>query len=94
MYSQTIVSLRLKPYNRTYPLLKCLNRYLHHINRPLYVTTTYLLLLLLFVFHELYTNTLCFAYQLNQDALYNSVMHDDQGIKGVLPQILEKMHAH
>jgi hypothetical protein len=44
----------------------------------------------LFIFYELYTNTLCFACQLNRDALYNSFMHDDKGMKEVLHQALQK----
>jgi hypothetical protein len=45
---QTIVTLRLEPYNITCLLLKCLNGYHHHINCPLYVTTTYLLFFVCF----------------------------------------------
>jgi hypothetical protein len=50
-----------------------------------------LLVIFCLFFYELYTNTLCFACQLNQDALYNSFMHTDQGIKEALHQILEKI---
>jgi hypothetical protein len=44
-----------------------------------------------FVFYELYTNTLCFACQLNQDTFYNGFTHADQGMKEVLHQINEKI---
>jgi hypothetical protein len=89
MYSHTTVTSRLKPYNiTTCPSLKWLNGYHHHMNHTLYITTT--LLAIFYFFYELYTNTLCFACQLNQDALYNSFMHDHKGMKEVLHQALQK----